>query len=163
MLLFTPASANDRVRFRVEAPTLATIALFSIIPSFALIGWGHAYPAFKLYSGNTKSAVVIFAQNENVTLLPNNLGQLAGRVRMLPLVDWTAHEFELVVYPESYVFRRGAEGLCPYLSERQHTTLRIYDAPVFYRIDTTHQDFPLCAVESNQEPFQERIVHDERR
>lgn len=143
------ASADSKVQFRLDALTFATVVIFSIAPAFALFGWGHSYPAFKLYSGNTKSAVVILAQNENIGLLPNNLGQLAGRVRMLPLVDWTAHEFELVVYPESYVFRRGAEGLCPYLSERQNATLRIYDAPVFYSIETTYRDFPLCAAESN--------------
>ena len=148
-LFYKSTSADDAVRFRLDALTFATVSLFSIAPALALFGWGHSYPAFKLYSGNTKSAVVILAQNENVALLPNNLGQLAGRVHMLPLVDWTAHEFELVVYPELYVFRRGAEGLCPYLSERQSATLRIYDAPVFYRIETTYRDFPLCAAESN--------------
>ena len=84
-----------------------------------------------------------------MTLLPNKLGQLVGRARRLPLVDWTAHEFGLVVYPESYVFRRGAKGLCPYLSDRHNATLRIYDPPPFYRIDTTYQDFPVCTADSN--------------
>ena len=149
MLFYKPASADDKARFRFDTPTLAAIALFSITPAFALFGWGHSYPAFKLYSGNTKRAEVMFAQDENIARLPGNLGQLVGRAHTLPLVDWTAHEFELVVYPESYVFRRGAEGLCPYLSDRQHAKLRIYDPPFFYRIDTTHQDFPLCAAESN--------------
>ena len=149
MLFYKPASADDTARFRFDTPTLATIALFSITPAFALFGWGHSYPAFKLYSGNTKRAEIIFAQDENITLLPDNLGQLVGRAHTLSLVDWTAHEFELVVYPESYVFRRGSEGLCPYLSDRQHATLRIYDPPFFYRIDTTYQDFPLCTAESN--------------
>ena len=145
MLLYKPASADSRARFRLDTPTLATIALFSIAPAFALFGWGHSYPSFKLYSGNTKRAVVIFGQDENIPLLPDNLGHLVGRAYRLPLVDWTAHEFELVVYPESYVFRRGAEGLCPYLSDRQNAKLRIYDPPFFYSIDTTYQDFPLCA------------------
>ena len=149
MLFYKPAAADDTARFRFDTPTLATIALFSLTPAFALFGWGHSYPAFKLYSGNTKRAEVIFAQDENIARLPGNLGQLVGRARTLSLVDWTAHEFELVVYPESYVFRRGAEGLCPYLSDRPHTTLRMYDPPSFYRIDTTYQDFPLCAAESN--------------
>ncbi len=148
-LFYRSTSGGEAVRLRLDALTFATIALFSIIPAFALFGLGHSYPALKLYSGNTKSAAVIFAQNENIALLPNDLGQLAGRLRMLPLVGWTAHEFELVVYPESYVFRRGAEGLCPYLSERQNAILRIYDAPVFYRIETTYRDFPLCAAASN--------------
>ena len=149
MLFYKPASADDKARFRFDTPTLATIALFSIAPAFALFGWGHSYPAFKLYSGNTKRAEIIFAQDEIITLLPDNLGQLVGRAHTLSLVDWTAHEFELVVYPESYVFRRGAEGLCPYLSDRQNAKLRIYDPPFFYSIDTKHQDFPLCAAESN--------------
>ena len=82
-----------------------------------------------------------------MTRLPGKLGQLVGRARTLPLVDWTAHEFELVVYPEPYVFQRGAKGLCPYLSHEQHATLRIYDAPFFTSIDTTYHDFPLCAGE----------------
>jgi hypothetical protein len=149
MLLSKPASPEATVRFRLDTPTLATIVLFSVAPAFALFGWGHSYPAFKLYSGNTKSAEVIFSQDEDMTLLPNNLGQLVGRARRLPLVDWTAHEFGLVVYPESYVFRRGAKGLCPYLSDRHNATLRIYDPPPFYRIDTTYQDFPVCTADSN--------------
>jgi len=150
MLLYKPASADERVRFRFDTPTLVTIALFSIVPMCVLFGWGHSYPAFKLYSGNTKRAEVIFGQEENIARLPANLGQLVGRARTLSLVDWTAHEFELIVYPESYVFRRGAEGLCPYLTDRQHATLRIYDSPSFYRIDTTAQDFPLCEEESGE-------------
>jgi hypothetical protein len=149
MLLPKPARADERVRFRFDIPTLATIVLFSITPAFALFGWGHSYPAFKLYSGNTKRAEVIFSPNENLTLLPNSLGQLVGRAHTLSLVDWTAQEFGLVVYPESYVFRRGAKGLCPYLNDGQHATLRIYDLPPFYGIDTTYQDFPVCAAESN--------------
>jgi len=84
-----------------------------------------------------------------LTGLPINLRQLVGRARTLPLVDWTAHEFELVVYPETYVFRRGAKGLCPYLSDGQQAILRIYDQPPFNRIDQTYQDFPLCGTESN--------------
>jgi hypothetical protein len=149
MLLPKPARADERVRFRFDIPTLATIVLFSITPAFALFGWGHSYPAFKLYSGNTKRAEVIFSPNENLTLLPNSLGQLVGRAHTLSLVDWTAQEFGLVVYPESYVFRRGAKGLCPYLNDGQHATLRIYDLPSFYGIDTTYQDFPVCAAELN--------------
>ena len=150
MLLYKSASAGEKVRFRFDTATVATIALFSIAPSLALFGWGHSYPSFKLYSGNTKRAEVIFSQNENLTGLPNDLGQLIGRAQRLPLVDWTAHEFELVVYPETYVFRRGAKGLCPYLTDRQQATLRIYDQPLFYRIDRTYRDFPLCGAESNQ-------------
>jgi hypothetical protein len=141
--------AEDVPRFRFDVPTCATIALFSIAPACVLFGWGHSYPAFKLYSGNIKRAVVLFAPDENTTWLPDNLGQWVGRSRTLSLVDWTIHEFELVVYPESYVFRRGAAGLCPYLSERQHATLRIYDAPGFSSVDTVYQDFPLCGSESN--------------
>ena len=147
MLFYKPV--NDTVRFRFDIPTLATITLFVITPALALFGWGHSYPAFKLYSGNTKRAEVIFSQDEHIPRLPDHLRQLVGRAHTLPLVDWTAHEFGLVVYPESYVFRRGAAGLCPYLSDRLHATLRIYESPFFYRIDTTHQDFPLCADESN--------------
>lgn len=149
MLLPKPARADERVQFWFDIPTLATIVLFSITPAFALFGWGHSYPAFKLYSGNTKRAEVIFSPNENLTLLPNNLGQLVGRAHRLPVVDWTVHEFGLVVYPESYVFRRGAKGLCPYLSDRPNAKLRIYDPPPFYGIDTTYQDFPVCAAELN--------------
>jgi hypothetical protein len=115
----------------------------------ALFGWGHSYPSFKLYSGNTKRAEVVFSQNETFTRLPSHLGQLVGRAHRLPLVDWTANEFELVVYPETYVFRRGAKGLCPYLSDGQNAKLRIYDQAVFYRIDRTYEDFPLCGAESN--------------
>ena len=151
MLLFKPASGQDqnKVRFRLDTPTLATIVLFSITPALALFGWGHSYPAFKLYSGNTKRAEVIFSQDENMTSLPNNLGQMVGRAHTLSLVDWTVHEFELVVYPETYVFRRGVKGLCPYLSDKQNAKLRIYDPPSISRIDTTYQDFPACAAESN--------------
>jgi hypothetical protein len=149
ILLYKPASAGEKVRFRFDTPTLVTTALFSIAPALALFGWGHSYPSFKLYSGNTKRAEVIFSQNETITRLPSNLGQLVGRAHRLPLVDWTAHEFELVVYPETYVFRRGAKGLCPYLSDGQNAKLRIYDQPVFNRIDTTYEDFPLCWAESN--------------
>ncbi len=148
-LFYTPAAVDDRIRFRLDMPTLATIALFTVAPVFALIGWMHSYPAFKLYSGNTKRAEVVFAQDENVAHLPNNLGTLVGRAQTLSLVDWTAHEFGLVVYPESYVFQRGAKGLCPYLSDRQQATLRIYDPPFFYSTDRTHQDFPLCGAEPN--------------
>lgn len=151
MLLYKPGSASEKVRFRFDTATCATIALFSIAPASTLFGWGHSYPSFKLYSGNTKRAEVIFSQNEDMARLPNNLGQLVGRAQRLPLVDWTAHEFELVVYPETYVFRRGARGLCPYLSDGRHATLRVYDQPFFYRIDTTYKDFPLCGTESNEE------------
>ena len=147
MLLPKSASVEDTVRLRLDIPTLATIVLFSVTPAFALFGWGHSYPAFKLYSGNTKTAEVIFSQDENMERLPNSLGQLVGRAHTLSLVDWTAQEFGLVVYPESYVFRRGAKGLCPYLNDGQHATLRIYDPPPFYRIDTTYQDFPACTAE----------------
>ena len=91
----------------------------------------------------------MLSEHEPLSGLPNNLGQLVGRARRLSLVDWTAHEFELVVYPEANVFRRGGKGLCPYLSDRQHTLLRIYDQPAFNRIGQTYQDFPLCAAESN--------------
>jgi len=149
LLLYGPASAGEKLRFRLDTPTVATVALFSIAPALALFGWGHSYPSFKLYSGNTKRAEVIFSQNENITGLPNNLGELVGRAQRLPLVDWTAHEFDLVVYPETYVFRRGARGLCPYLSDGQNAQLRIYDQPFFYRIGTIYEDFPLCETESN--------------
>jgi hypothetical protein len=149
MLLYMPARADEKVHLRFDMPTLATIVLFSITPALALFGWGHSYPAFKLYSGNTKRAEVILSQDENMARLPNSLRQLIGRAHRLPLVDWTADEFELVVYPESYVFRRGAKGLCPYLSDGQHAKLRVYDPPSFYSIDTTYQDFPLCAEESD--------------
>ncbi|MGH7181005.1 MAG: hypothetical protein ACREJN_03395 [Nitrospiraceae bacterium] len=149
LLLYGPASAGEKLRLRLDTPTVATIALFSIAPALALFGWGHSYPSFKLYSGNTKRAEVIFSQNENTTRLPNNLGQLVGRAQRLPLVDWTAHEFDLVVYPETYVFRRGARGLCPYLSDGHNAKLRIYDQPFFYRIGTTYEDFPLCEAEPN--------------
>lgn len=151
ILLYEPAAAGEKVQFRFDTATLATIALFSIAPALTLFGWGHSYPSFKLYSGNTKGAEVIFSQNEDLASLPNNLGQLVGRAQRLPLVDWTAHEFALVVYPETYVFRRGAKGLCPYLRDARQATLRIYDQPVFYRIDRTYQDFPLCGTESDEE------------
>jgi uncharacterized membrane protein YphA (DoxX/SURF4 family) len=149
ILCYKPASADEQRRFRFDTPTCATIALFSIAPALVLFGWWHSYPAFKLYSGNTKRAVVMFAQEEDVTLLPDHLSQWVGRAHTLSLVDWTTHEFELVVYPEPYVFRRGAEGLCPYLRERHNAALRIYDAPAFSGLDTTYQDFPLCAPKSN--------------
>jgi len=149
LLLYGPASAGEKLRLRLDTPTVATIALFSIAPALALFGWGHSYPSFKLYSGNTKRAEVIFSQNENMIGLPNNLGQLVGRAQRLPLVDWTAHEFGLVVYPETYVFRRGARGLCPYLIDGQRAKLRIYDQPVFYSIDRTYEDLPLCGAEPN--------------
>lgn len=149
MLRYKPSATGKKARFRFDTPTLVTIALFSIAPAVALFGWGHSYPSFKLYSGNTKRAEVIFSQNEDLTRLPNNLGQLVGRAHRLPLVDWTAYELELVVYPETYVFRRGAKGLCPYLSDGQNAKLRIYDQPFFYRIDTIYKDFPLCGAELN--------------
>src|SRR6476660_9209354 len=91
------ASVEETVRLRLDTPTLATIVLFSVTPAFALFGWGHSYPAFKLYSGNTKRAEVIFSQDENMTRLPNSLRQLVGRAHTLSLVDWTAQEFGLVV------------------------------------------------------------------
>ena len=144
MLLYKSAPVDEKVHFRFDVPALVTIVLFSIIPSLALFGWGHSYPAFKLYSGNTKSAEVMLSQDENLLLLPDSLRQLVGRAHKLPLVDWTAHEFELVVYPESYVFRRGVKGLCPYLSDGQHAILRIYDPPSFNSLDTAYQDFPAC-------------------
>jgi len=149
ILLSKSAAIDKKVQFGFDTARLATIALFSIAPALALFGWGHSYPSFKLYSGNTKRAEVMFSENETLTGLPNNLRQLVGRARTLPLVDWTAHEFELVVYPETYVFRRGAKGLCPYLSDGQQAILRIYDQPPFNRIDQTYQDFPLCGTESN--------------
>ena len=149
ILLSKSAAIDKKVQFGFDTARLATIALFSIAPALALFGWGHSYPSFKLYSGNTKRAEVMFSENETLTGLPNNLRQLVGRARTLPLVDWTAHEFELVVYPETYVFRRGAKGLCPYLSDGQRAILRIYDQPPFNRIDQTYQDFPLCGTESN--------------
>ena len=149
ILLSKSAAIDKKVQFGFDTARLATIALFSIAPALALFGWGHSYPSFKLYSGNTKRAEVMFSENETLTGLPINLRQLVGRARTLPLVDWTAHEFELVVYPETYVFRRGAKGLCPYLSDGQRAILRIYDQPPFNRIDQTYQDFPLCGTESN--------------
>jgi len=149
ILLSKSAAIDKKVQFGFDTARLATIALFSIVPALALFGWGHSYPSFKLYSGNTKRAEVMFSENETLTGLPINLRQLVGRARTLPLVDWTAHEFELVVYPETYVFRRGAKGLCPYLSDGQRAILRIYDQPPFNRIDQTYQDFPLCGTESN--------------
>ena len=149
ILLSKSAAIDKKVQFGFDTARLATIALFSIAPALALFGWGHSYPSFKLYSGNTKRAEVMFSENETLTGLPINLRQLVGRARTLPLVDWTAHEFELVVYPETYVFRRGAKGLCPYLSDGQQAILRIYDQPPFNRIDQTYQDFPLCGTESN--------------
>ena len=149
ILLSKSAAIDKKVQFGFDTARLATIALFSIVPALALFGWGHSYPSFKLYSGNTKRAEVMFSENETLTGLPINLRQLVGRARTLPLVDWTAHEFELVVYPETYVFRRGAKGLCPYLSDGQQAILRIYDQPPFNRIDQTYQDFPLCGTESN--------------
>ena len=113
ILLYHPASAGEKVRFRLDTATLATIALFSVAPALALFGWWHSYPSFKLYSGNTKRAEVIFSQNENMTGLPNNLGQLIGRAQRLPLVDWTAHEFELV-YLECNRLRIASSSIvCP--------------------------------------------------
>jgi len=149
ILFYKPAGLIEKVRWRLDAPTLTIVTLFSVAPAFALMGWWHSYPAFKLYSGNTETAVVVFSDDENLARLPENLGQLVNHERHLSLSDWTIHEFGVAVYPESYVFRRGAQGLCFYLSDRQNAKLRIFAQPPFYSIAVKYEDFPLCPAESN--------------
>jgi hypothetical protein len=147
MLFYKSAAAADKAPFRLDAPALATMALFTVAPAFAMIGWWPSYPAFKLYSGNTETAEVIFAQDENVGLLPNNLGKLVDRASHRMGMDyWAADELEMTPYPASYVFRRGAEGLCRYLTDRQNAKLRVFDASPFYSTNKTYHDYPLCPV-----------------
>jgi hypothetical protein len=145
ILFYNSSSASNRALFQFDAPALATITLFSIAPAFALIGRWPSYPAFKLYSGNIETATIIFATNENVTLLPKGFERLINRTNNTLKMDiWTANELEMLAYPATYVFRRGAAGLCRYLIDGQHAKLRVFDAPPFYSLDMTHHDYPLC-------------------
>jgi hypothetical protein len=153
VLFYKSSFTDENIRFEFNAPTLGAIALFSLAPALSLFGWWHSFPAFKLYSGNFKNAEVILAQDEDIMLLPKNLGQWVDHHR-LALANWTTHEFEMIAYPESYVFRRGAAGLCPYLKDAQKAKLRIYEAPVFYSINTPYQDFPLCQAEVKACPIE---------
>ena len=89
------------------------------------------------------------SDDEDLAHLPEHLRQLVNHERHFSLADWTIHELGVAVYPESYVFRRGADGLCFYLSDRQNAKLRIYAQPPFYSIAVKYDDFPLCPAESN--------------
>lgn len=149
LLFYNPAGLVEKVRWRSDAPTISVVALFSVAPAFALAGWWHSYPAFKLYSGNTKTAVVLLPNDEDLAHLPKELGQLVNRDRHLMLSDWTVHEFGEAVYPEPYVFRRGAQGLCPYLHDRKNAKLRIFLAAPFYSTAVRYRDFSLCPAKSN--------------
>jgi len=138
-------SASKGWSFKPKAPVLAAIVLFVIAPAYSMIGLWPSYPSFKLFSGNTKIAYVVFSPEEKLEHLPEGLGKMLLPHRRLALVDWTAHEFNVQVYPEAYVFQHGAKGLCPYLEKPQDTKLRIYQPPPFYDSQSGYTDFPLCS------------------
>ena len=144
ILFYKPARADEGIQFQLNAPTLAAAAFFSVAPALTLFGWWPFFPSFKLYSGNVGDAEIILAQDEDAAHLPKNLGQLVDREHKIWLFEWTLREFGMAAYPESAVFRQGAKGLCPYLSDARNATLRIYDAPAFYSLYMNYRDFPLC-------------------
>jgi hypothetical protein len=151
VLFYRPAAAGGATRPRLrDAPALATVALFAVAPALALVGWWPSYAAFKLYSGNTETAEVMLAPDQDVALLPGHLGKLVDRASHRMGMDyWTAAELEMTAYPATYVFRRGAAGLCAYLGDRASAKLRVFEAPPFYTMDKAYQDYPLCPAQTD--------------
>jgi hypothetical protein len=136
---------GQRVLLERNLATILSITLFSFAPALPLVGLGHSYPAFKLYSGNTKYAEVVFSNSETLAALPEGIKKLVmNNHGTLPLVEWTVYESNVATYPESYVYKKGAKGLCPYLTDKDGAILRIYSPPHFYSLSPTHEDFPLC-------------------
>ncbi len=124
---------------------ISSIAIFSLAPALALFGLWHAYPSFRLYSGNTRSAVISLPENEPRSELPEHLADLIQSDGRLDVTDFAVRDLNMAVYPEDYVFRMGARGLCRYLHFPSKARLRLTDIPDFLRRTApASKDEPLC-------------------
>jgi hypothetical protein len=131
-------------KVRMDGPAIACIALFVIAPSLALVDLWPCYPAFKLYSGNVPTAEIVLSEKENSGKLPFYMTQSLNSDHSFNLVRWTMGEFNTAPYPAPNAYRKGAEGLCPLLSDPAGAKLRIFDAPPYNSIQMRKTEYPLC-------------------
>jgi len=121
-----------------------SIALFIVAPCLAIFSSVYSFNGFKLYSGNIKTAFVIFDKTEDLASLPPSIRNLVTKDNELSLLTWSEKELNIIVLPDDYVFIRGAKPLCSYLTKKDTAKLRIFLPPPFYSTKTTFYDTPLC-------------------
>jgi hypothetical protein len=67
ILFYQPAGLGEKVRWRLDAPTLAVVTLFSVAPGFALAGWWPSYPAFTHKSVIKATKLLYGASSDAIT------------------------------------------------------------------------------------------------
>lgn len=144
ILFFPPPRDAESLKFVLKPILFIPVILFVIAPAFALFGLWHSFPSFKLYSGNVVTAAVQLVKKEDPSLLPDGLGKLVNQERVLQIAEWTLLELNIIPYPETFVYRTGARGLCRYLTYPSEAILRIYMPPPFYSLKGEVAEEPLC-------------------
>jgi len=143
-------------------PCRAAAAIFMFAPILGIWQVWDATVSFKLFAGNTDSALIVLDEKEDKQRLPpevtatinheNRTHEQISKLFGLPvpaqgnafsLADWLGR-LDIAINPDVYVYRTGTRGLCPYLQYPNYAILRITYPEEFNSSKTTQTDEPLC-------------------
>lgn len=160
--LFLAPYASVISGIRKNGLAVLAVAFFVIAPVFGIWNFWPAALSYKLYSGNVEIGLVTFDIHERHNHLPNeiisalNLAEKEQEIIMaktgmcpiqsknvLGIPEW-ADGMNISVYPDAYVVRTSARGLCPYLEHPEKAILRIMHPTQFATMDQHPTDEPLC-------------------
>jgi len=128
---------------RLSQASIVSMALFLFAPILAIYNPGYSYPGFKLYSGNITMGEVVLPSKETLSAAPDYIKDIALPHRIINLIEWCEYEGNML-YPVVSIYKRGAQGICPYLDNPGEATLRITEPSPFYSLHKQVVEMPLC-------------------
>ncbi len=108
------------------------VALFWLLPSFALIGRFDSYLAFELYSGRTLRGVIYLNQPVRESLSPSLAKYVVARSDGYYQIDiqrWSLGELNVPPPPQRRLFRHVAGRLCPLREYQSMIVLTVLERP----------------------------------
>jgi hypothetical protein len=108
----------------------AVFLAFLILPAFSFLGLWDSYLSFRLYSGNTQNAKIVFPLSD-LQSLPEKLKQRAD-LGHLNLNNWAFGELNVPAYPEERYFVGVMKQVCGYLKADSQASLIIDRVPDWY-------------------------------
>gem|GEM_PF-162577 len=119
-VLFCRSSVTLKQIFSSQTTTvsLLILVLFVVCPALFFVGKWDAYPSFSLYSGNTASFSIEFADK---AVIPEKLLQFTEitdeQTYVLRSTNWAVADIRVPMYPEVRVLESVAYTICQQISE----------------------------------------------
>lgn len=135
--------------------SVLAVVLFIALPVLGTEEYWGNLPSFKLYCGCTPELEIQFDRQEDLSFLPEKMAVHVDDKNRLAMIFVTATLFNVAnttSMPHSTLFRKSAQGFCPYLRKPESAQLVYYNPPNLWSIDYQPTYFPLCPDAQKNEP-----------